>query len=98
MDHENHADTLTDLLICVEDVEEAVGRYETFFGIKAVTMAGLRTLDLARGRFHFVSPDQASVLLPGSAPRPYPYTCGQGLAVRRCQPPRHTSAMLVYVR
>ena len=39
MDHENHADTLTDLLICVEDVEEAVTRYETFFGTTAVTMA-----------------------------------------------------------
>ncbi len=82
MDHENHADTLTDLLICVEDVEEAVGRYETFFGIKAVTMAGLRTLDLARGRFHFVSRDQASALLPGFRAPTLPYTCGQGLGSR----------------
>jgi hypothetical protein len=79
MDHANGADTLTDLLICVDDVEEAVGRYETFFGTTAITMAGLRTLDLARGRFHFVSPDQAQAMLPGFTAPTLPYTCGQGL-------------------
>lgn len=79
MDHDNKADTLTDLLICVDDVEEAVGRYETFFGRDAITMAGLRTLDLARGRFHFVSPGQAAAMLPEFKAPTLPYTCGQGL-------------------
>lgn len=79
MDHANGADTLTDLLICVDDVAEAVGRYETFFGTNAITMAGLRTLDLARGRFHFVTPDQAKAMLPGFEAPTLPYTCGQGL-------------------
>lgn len=79
MDHANGADTLTDLLICVDDVEEAVGRYEAFFGTGAMTMSGLRTLDLARGRFHFVSQDQALAMLPGFKAATQPYTCGQGL-------------------
>ena len=79
MDHANGADTLTDLLICVDDVEEAVGRYETFFGTEAITMAGLHTLDLARGRFHFVTPEQAQAMLPGFTGPTLPYTCGQGL-------------------
>ena len=79
MDHDNKADRLTDLLICVEDVEEAVARYETFFGCTAITLSGRRTLDLARGRFHFVTPDQAGAMLPGFAAPTLPYTCGQGL-------------------
>ena len=79
MDHANGADTLTDLLICVDDVEEAINRYETFFGTDAITMMGLRTLDLARGRFHFVTPEQAQAMLPGFTAQTLPYTCGQGL-------------------
>jgi len=79
MDHANRADTLTDLLICVEDVDEAVGRYETFFGTQAITMSDLRTLDLARGRFHLITPDQATAMLPGFNAPTLPYTCGQGL-------------------
>lgn len=79
MDHDNKADTLTDLLICVGDVEEAVGRYERFFGKPAVTLSGLRTLDLDRGRFHFVSPDQAAAMLPGFSAPTLPYSAGQGL-------------------
>lgn len=82
MDHANGADRLTDLLICVDDVEEAVARYERFFGKTAVTMANLRTLDLDRGRFHFVSPSQAAAMLPGFAAPALPYTAGQGLGVR----------------
>ena len=65
MDHANRADTLTDLLICVEDVAEATARYERFFGKAAEKMGGLGTLDLARGRFHFVTPDQAGAMLQG---------------------------------
>ena len=79
MDHANGADTLTDLLICVDDVEEAINRYETFLGTDAITMMGLRTLDLARGRFHFVTPEQAQAMLPGFTAPTLPYTCGQGL-------------------
>ncbi len=78
-DHANHADTLTDLLICVDDAAEATGRYERFFGTAAETMGGLETLDLARGRFHFVTPDQAAALLPEFDAPALPYTCGQGL-------------------
>ncbi|MDD9913493.1 MAG: VOC family protein [Rhodospirillaceae bacterium] len=79
MDHPNGADRLTDLLICVEDVEDAVARYERFFGKRAVTMAGMRTLDLDRGRFHFVTPETANAMVPGFAPPALPYTAGQGL-------------------
>lgn len=79
MDHENRADTLTDLLICVEDVEEAVARYERFFGTSGLAMGGLSTLDLARGRFHFATPQQCDGLLPSFTPPALPYTCGQAL-------------------
>ena len=89
MDHPNGADRLTDLLVCVEDIEEAVARYERFFGKDAVTMGGLRTLDLDRGRFHFVTTELAKAILPGFAPPTLPYTVGQGLG---CQDLKATRA------
>ena len=79
MDHANRADKLTDLLICVEDVAEATARYERFFCKTSEKMGGLGTLDLARGRFHFVTPDQAGAMLQGFDAPALPYTCGQGL-------------------
>lgn len=79
MDHPNRADRLTDLLICVADVPEAVARYERFFGSASVEMGGIRTLDLARGRFHFVAPDQVAAMLPGFAAPSLPYVIGQAL-------------------
>ena len=54
-------------------------RYERFFGTAAETMGGLETLDLARGRFHFVTLDQAGTMLQGFVAPTLPYTCGQGL-------------------
>jgi hypothetical protein len=82
MDHPNQADRLTDLLICVADVPEAVARYEGFFGLAAIEMGGIRTLDLDRGRFHFVSPDQANAMLPGSNAPTLPYVVGQAIGSR----------------
>ena len=82
MGHPNQADHLTDLLICVADVPEAVARYEKFFGKTAVEIGGMHTLDLDRGRFHFVSPDQASAMLPGFAAPTLPYVVGQALGSR----------------
>ena len=79
MDHGNRADTLTDLLICVEDVQETVRRYETFFGAQAIKIGGIQTLDLTRGRFHFATPNQVAKMLPGFNAPTLPFTCGQGL-------------------
>ena len=79
MDHNNQANALTDLLICVKDVEETVDRYENFFGKTSTRVSGLHTLQLDRGQFHFVSPKQATMFLPGFSPPVLPYTCGQGL-------------------
>ena len=79
MDHGNRADTLTDLLICGEDVQETVRRYETFFGAQAIKIGGIQTLDLTRGRFHFATPNQVAKMLPGFNAPTLPFTCGQGL-------------------
>lgn len=79
MDHPNRADRLTDLLICVADVPEAVARYERFFGSASIEMGGMRTLELDRGRFHFVAPDQAAAMLPGFAAPSLPFVVGQAL-------------------
>ena len=82
MDNGNRADRLTDLLICVEDVEEAYARYERFFGKSAVTMVQLRTLDLDRGQFHFLTAETANERMPGFVPPALPCTAGQGLGTR----------------
>ena len=72
MDHENHADTLTDLLICVEDIEEAVGRYETFFGTKPLRWRAFGHWIWRAAGFISSRRIKRPPYSPDSAPRPYP--------------------------
>ena len=53
-----------------------------FFGKSAVTMGELRTLDLDRGQFHFLTPETANERMPGFVPPALPYTAEQGLGTR----------------
>ncbi len=50
--HPNGAHSLTDILLCVDDVGEAAARYARFLGLPAQGRAGFRLLELARGRLH----------------------------------------------
>jgi hypothetical protein len=50
--HPNGAHSLTDILLCVDDLAEAAARYERFLGLPAQTRDGFRLLELALGRLH----------------------------------------------
>jgi Glyoxalase-like domain len=54
--HPNGAQSLTDILLCVDDVGEAAARYERFLELPARERDGFRLLELARGRLHFFDP------------------------------------------
>lgn len=54
--HPNRAHSLSDVLLCVDDVAEAAGRYERFLGTPVQTHEGFRLLELAHGRLHLFAP------------------------------------------
>ncbi len=51
-DHPNQAQSLTDVLLCVDRVAETAVRYERFLGLAARAHDGLRLFELAGGRLH----------------------------------------------
>jgi hypothetical protein len=55
--HPNRADSLTDMLLCVDDLAEAAARYERFLGLPAQAREGFLLLELARGRLHVFDPN-----------------------------------------
>ncbi len=54
--HPNHAHSLTDVLLCVEDPAEAADRYQRFLGIPAQARDGFWLFELERGRLHIFDP------------------------------------------
>jgi catechol 2,3-dioxygenase-like lactoylglutathione lyase family enzyme len=50
--HPNRAESLTDIVLCVEDAAEAAARYERFLGLTAQARDGFKLLELAHGRLH----------------------------------------------
>ena len=55
--HPNGAQSLTDILLCVDDVDEAAARYARFLDVPARALDGVRLIELARGRLHLFDPD-----------------------------------------
>jgi len=71
--HENRADALTDLLICVGDPVEAALRYSRFVGRPAKSADGSSVIALDRGRLLLAGPGDASAILPDFTPPDLPY-------------------------
>jgi catechol 2,3-dioxygenase-like lactoylglutathione lyase family enzyme len=55
-DHPNRAQSLTDILLCVDQVAEAAARYERFLGLAAQAHDNFRLFELAGGRLHLFDP------------------------------------------
>jgi hypothetical protein len=64
---ENALDMLSSILICTDDVDETVGRYERFTGRAAESRDGLVTIALDRGELAICDPATCSAILPGCA-------------------------------
>ena len=78
--HENRADGLSDLLICVADRGEAAARYARFTGREPAAKNGEAILPLERGRIVILEPAEAERQLPGFTLPSLPYMAG--IAVR----------------
>jgi len=74
--HQNQADGLSDLLICVADRREAAARFGRFTGRQPVAGGGEAILPLERGRIVIVEPGDAGRRLPGFAAPSLPYLAG----------------------
>jgi len=79
-DHENRAEAITDLLICVPDLHETASRYERYTGKTAQPTNGFITIPLDHGRIALIASDKAAVTLPGFAAPSLPYMVG--IAIR----------------
>ena len=78
-DHANRVDALTDLLICVDDADEALSRFGLFAGRAAARGNGMAVVDLDRGRLTLADRDQMARIL-GTAPRSeFPHVAGMAL-------------------
>jgi len=77
--HPNGAQSLTDTLLCVDDVAQATARYERFLGLPARERDGFRLLELARGRLHFFDP-QGLLARTGIEAPTTPFIAGFALA------------------
>jgi len=81
-EHANGADALTDLLICVENVREAAGRFGQFTARQPEFREGLAEIALDRGRIVVAEGDRVGAMLPGYAPPILPHIVGQGIRTR----------------
>lgn len=74
MTHRNGAKRLTDILICVADVDEAAARYARFLATPARKLAAeRRMIAFDRGRIVLMSPADMASVLPGLAPPDLPF-------------------------
>ncbi len=64
LEHPNGVVALTEVLVCVADVEEASSRYARMLGVEPLREGEVSRFALPRGRFVLVSP----AALPGEAP------------------------------
>ncbi len=78
-EHENRADALTDLLICVDDRSEAAARFGRFAGRIPEYGADIGIVALDRGRILFAHELEIEAFLDRFAPPDTPYIAGQGV-------------------
>ena len=82
--HPNGVEALTDILFCVDDVDECARRYARYLRTDAEPLAsGGRVLRLQRGAVSILTPAMAQAALAGVAPAPAP--CMAGYAVRAAE-------------
>jgi Glyoxalase-like domain len=74
-----NAETLTDILLCVADRQEAAARFGRYAGREPITLGEMSTVPLDRGRLLFVEPREAARILPAFAPHDVPFMAGQAL-------------------
>ena len=77
--HDNRAEALTGLLICVADPAEAAARYARFTGKPVSTVGGLATVTLDRGAVTFAGAEEAEDVLPDLDLPNLPYIAGVSL-------------------
>jgi len=78
--HENEADGLGDLLVCIADRREAASRFGRFLAKAPVDEGSITVLPMERGRILLTEPAAASTILPQFAAPSLPYMAG--IAVR----------------
>jgi len=81
LDHPNGADALLDLLIAVDDVDEAAARFARFTGRAADTSGEGRSIRLDRGRVELTTADGLAALLPDVAIPRLPFMAGYAVRV-----------------
>ena len=79
--HENGAEGLTGVLLCVEDPTEAGGRFSRFLGVSAKFSQDRVELVLDRGRVVLVTPERFSQLRPSEWLPATPYIAEYALRV-----------------
>lgn len=77
--HENRADGITDLLICVDDPIDVVQRYGRFTNRAASRIGAFEAVCLDRGRLLFAADGIVADLLPRFSAPDIPYIVGQGI-------------------
>ena len=93
LDHDNAAEALTGLVVCVEEPYEALDRYCWFTGGPGHRSDGMAVLPLDRGHICFVTPDRLRALLPvGDIPDP-PYVAAASLRSADIEMTRRRLAM-----
>ncbi len=80
--HGNGAQALTRIVIAVEDVDEAAGRFARFTGREPQPTRLARTIALDRGMVQLVTAEEFAQLVPGAAIPSLPFMGAYGIAVR----------------
>ena len=73
LDHPNRAVGLREVVVCVEDPEEAADRYSRILGISPVSAEGTQRINMAHGRLVLVAADNLLNILPANVPPTIPF-------------------------
>ena len=68
MAHPNGAQTLTEVILCVDDPKKAATRYASYAGHRAARLGDLFVIDLGEARLLIVDPSGLTSVLPGQDP------------------------------
>jgi len=79
--HPNGAKALVDIVVAVDDLDEAAARYERFLGREAVPTTIGRGIFLERGGVQLVNSASLAGLLPRVASPPLPFIAGYAIRV-----------------
>lgn len=80
MSHENGAEALTGIILCVADPVEVSRRYARFTGRVTRSLGNRLRLQLDRGYLDFVAPDHLADLVPGVRPPSLPFMAAMSLS------------------